>query len=216
MARKAGLEWKAVGASLEDLAATMRKAARATPGAIAFANSGVMQQAGVVFAARYITPENYRGEKGNFIAPAGATHGPIKRSNRAPDGTALRNSRGQFIYAAVENKVFIKGKFVSRSGNMRETAKELARTSPTESVGVILAHSVNPRRAGTGEITAGIDKTGNGYLEIDGGYAAAERGSRGRSNGIKGWWRALRSVQGRWGTLLKKKYPELLRVKAAT
>lgn len=215
MARAAGVEWKAVGASLEDLAATMRKAAHATPGAIAFANSGVMQQAGVVFAARYITSENYLGEKGNFTAPAGATHGPVRMSSRDKDGKSIRNARGQFIRTAVENKVFIKGKFVSRSGNMRETAKELARTAPTESVGVILAHSVNPRRMGSGEITAGIDKDGNGYLEIDGGYAAAERGSRGRSNGIKGWWRALRSVQGRWGTMLKKRYPDLLRVKVA-
>jgi hypothetical protein len=204
MARKAGVEWKAVGASLADLARVCRTLPANSPRAIAYANSGVMQQAGVVMAARYITPENHaeqRGARLNYTAPPNGTHG-LKR--------VARGGR------VIERKLFVKGQFVARSGEMRKTALELARTGPTESVGVILAHGVNPQGKTGGDITAGIDGEGRGYLEITGGWKAAEVGKKGGyPMGVKGWWRALRSAQGRWATLLKKKYPDLIRVKAA-
>lgn len=220
MARKAGLEWKAVGASLDDLARTMRTIPARTPAAIAYANSGVLQQAGIVVAARYITPDTHAKNGGrqtsDYTVPANGTHGPVRRRSRDANGNLMRNSRGQIITSAVEVKLFVKGQFVSRSGEMLETAKELGRTAPTESVNVILAHGVNPKRGDRGEITAGITHSGNGYLEISGGWKAAEAGVRGGyPAGVKGWWRALRSVQGRWGTLLKKKYPDLFRVTVA-
>lgn len=213
MARKAGIEWKAVGASLNGLAATMRTLPAATPGAFAYAGSGVLQQAGVVFLARYVTPENHMDAKGNYTAPPGATHGPVKYSNKDEHGELMRNAKGQFIYAPKERKVFVKGKFVSRSGLMRTFARELAATPPTDSVGVTLAHGVNARKGGTGDMDCGIDREGRGYLLLDGGYAAAEKGQRGVRSGVRGWWSSLRSVQGRWGTLLKKKYPDLLKIR---
>lgn len=216
MARKAGLEWKAVGASLTDVATACRALPSKAPGAFAYANSGVMQQAGVVFLSRYITDGNHAKGSGTsrqqYTEPSGGTHGPVRKSNRDSSGNFLRNARGQFIYAARETKLFIKGKFVSRTGEMRATAIELARTPPTESVNVILAFGVNPKGRDGGTITAGVDSRGRAYLEITGGYKAAEVGVRGGFPvGVKGWWRSLRSVQGRWGTLLKKKFPDLLR-----
>lgn len=212
MARKAGIEWKAVGASLNDLAATMRKLPANTPGAFAYASSGVMQQAGVVMAARYITDSNYMDARGNYTAPPNGTHGPIKRTNRNPDGTYRRNERGQYVYADEMQKLFVKGQFVSRSGAMREIAKELAGTAPTSSLGVTLAHGMSRIKGSDGEIDATIDASGRGHIAISGGYRAAEVGSRKTGmRGIKGWWRALRSVQGRYATLLRKKYPDLLR-----
>lgn len=215
MARAAGVEWKAVGASLNDLAATMRALPAATPGAFAYASSGVLQQAGVVFLARYITPANHMDPKGNFSSPAGATHGPVKWSHKDAGGNYVRNAKGQFINVPVEKKVFVKGKYVSRSGEMRAFARELAGTAPTESVGAQLAYGVNARRYASGTLDASVDREGRGYLVIDGGYAAAEKGSRGGRSGVRGWFSALRSVQGRWGTLLRKKYPDLLKIKGA-
>ena len=209
----------AVGKSLHDLAKTMQTLPKATPGAFAYANSGVLQQAGVVMAARYITPEKHAKSDGRrtnqYTEPPGATHGPVKMSHRDNSGAAVRNARGQFINVPVERKLFIKGKFVSRTGEMLATAQELSRAAPTQLVDVVLAHGVNPKigRSG-GEITAGIYADGNGYLEITGGWKAAEVGVRsGYPAGVKGWWRALRSSQGRWATLLKKKFPDLLTVK---
>lgn len=220
MARKAGMEWKAVGASLNDVARTMRTLPAGTPGAFAYASSGVLQQAGVVMAARYITPDTHANNGGrqtrDYTAPSNGTHGPVRMRSRDAQGNLQRNARGQIISTAVEVKLFIKGKFVSRSGEMLATAQELGRTSPTQATNVILAHGVNPKRGDRGEITAGVTSDGSGYLEISGGWKAAEAGVRGGyPQGVKGWWRSLRSVQGRWATLLRKKYPDLLKVKVA-
>ena len=33
-----------------------------------------------------------------------------------------------------------------------------------------------------------------------------------KQNGVRGIWRALRSVQGRWATIVRKKYPDLLKL----
>lgn len=63
---------------------------------------------------------------------------------------------------------------------------------------------------------AGITSDGTGYITLSDGYRAAEVGQRGTvSNGVKGVWRALRSVQGRWSTLLRKRYSDLLHLQAA-
>lgn len=218
MARTAGIEWKAVGASLDDLARTMRSMPANAPGAIAYASSGVLQQAGVVMLARYITPASFAQSVGKnnrlvYAAPPGATHGKIRKTHKRPDGTYVRNDKGQFVDIVIEEKLFIKGKFVSRTGQMKSLASDLARTAPTESVKVVLSDCANQRNGDSGKIEAGIDAHGNGYVELTGGYRAAEVGSRGKTNGVKGWYRALRSVQGRWATLIRKKYPELARVK---
>jgi hypothetical protein len=212
MARKAGIEWKAVGASLDDLARTMRRVPAGTPGAFAYASSGVLQQAGVVMLARYITPQNHAEMKRArivYTAPPDGTHGPMVRTQK-------RNERGQFVQQMEERKLFIKGKFVSRTGNMRGVADELSRAKPSEAVSVTLADGTNPRKGGTGDIEAGIGSDGTGFLSISGGYRAAELGVKGKANGVRGWWRALRSVQGRYATLLRKKYPDLLRVKVSS
>jgi hypothetical protein len=71
----------------------------------------------------------------------------------------------------------------------------------------------NPANKRDGELLAEILPNGNGALTLSGGYRAAEAGSRARrSNGVKGWWRGLRTASSRWSTLLRKKYPELLRL----
>lgn len=219
MARKAGVEWKAVGASLDDVARTCRALPARTPSAFAYSSSGVLQQAAVVFLSRYITPANYSSQSGSrqtYTAPPGATHGPVKKTNKDEQGNYVRDSKGRFIYAFREKKIFIKGQFVSRTGQMRAFANELASTPPTDSVGVTLAHAANVRTGNSAELTAGIDANGNGFVELTGGYRAAEVGSRsGRPMGVKGWWRSLRSVQGRYATLLKKKYADLLVPKSA-
>lgn len=186
--------------------------------AYAYANSGVAQQAGVVFLGRYITAGDFGGESGNrktYTEPPGATHGPVVRTNKDASGNYMRNSKGQFIYAAVEKKRYIKGKFVSRTGEMKAFARELAATAPTAQLNATLAYGVNPRSGGSGgDLTASIDSQGRFVLEITGGYKAAEVGSRGGvPMGVKGWWRALRSAQGRWATLIRKKYPELIRIR---
>lgn len=220
MAKKAGIQFQAVGASLNDVARTCRTLPAGTPGAFAYAASGVLQQAGVVFGARYITNDTHANNGGrqtrDYTAPTNGTHGPVRMRSRDAQGNLNRNARGQIIAVASEVKLFIKGKFVSRSGEMKATAEELARATPSTAVNVILAHGVNPKRGDRGEITAGVTPDGTGYLEISGGWKAAESGVRGGyPAGVKGWWRALRTVQNRYGTLLKKKYPDLLRVKVA-
>lgn len=217
MARKAGIEWKAVGASLTDLARACQALPRGTASAFALANSGVAQQAGVIFLARYITPANYaqntpRGVE--FTEPPGATHGPIVRTNRDESGNFIRNAKGQFVYVAKERKRFIKGQFVSRSGEMREVAADLSRTPPNDKPGRTITMGSNPRKGHSGEIDVSIDAAGHGIFEITGGYCAAEKGSRsGKPMGVKGWYRAIRGASGRWATLIKKKYPDLIQIR---
>ena len=214
MARRAGVEWKAVGASLNDLAATMRTLPASTHEAFAYASSGVLQQAGTVFLARYITPDTRLNSRGDYTEPPGGTHGPVRWSTRDANGNSIRNEKGQFVKVATERKLFIKGKFVSRSGEMRDFARELSGTAPTDSVNVQLAYGVNPRSGKSGTLDARIDAEGRGFLVLDGGYAAAEKGIRGGRSGVRGWWSSLRSVQGRWATLLRKKYPDLLKIRS--
>lgn len=215
---QAGVDFRAVGASLGDLARACRAMPAQSLGAFAYANSGVAQQAGVVFLGRYITAGDYSADSGNrktYTEPPGATHGPVVRSNKDANGNFMRNSKGQFIYAAVEKKRYIKGKFVSRTGEMKAFARELAATAPASDLNAVLAFGLNTR-SGTsgGDLTASIDNQGRFVLEITGGYKAAEVGSRsGVPMGVKGWWRALRSAQGRWSTLIRKKYPELIRIR---
>lgn len=215
---QAGVDFRAVGASLGDLARACRAMPAQSLGAFAYANSGVAQQAGVVFLGRYITAGDYSADSGNrktYTEPPGATHGPVVRSNKDANGNFMRNSKGQFIYAPIEKKRYIKGKFVSRTGEMKAFARELAATAPSAQLNATIAFGVNPRRdASGGDLTASIDNQGRFVLEITGGYKAAEVGSRsGVPMGVKGWWRALRSAQGRWSTLIRKKYPELIRIR---
>ena len=225
MARVAGLEWKAVGASLNDLARVARSVPAGTPAAFAYANSGVIQQVGVVMLARYITPTTHyaEGQRRPYTSPPGSTHGPITTTKLSARGERFgRNKLGQWHTLedsevahtiTKEDKVFIRGKFVSRSGAMRDAAREMAANGPDESVNVIIAGSYNQQPGKRGEVEAGILADGTGYISLSGGYRAAEVGSRRAkyaSNGIKGWWRGLRSVQGRWKTLIRKKYPELM------
>lgn len=221
MARQGGgVEFKALGASLNDLARTMRELPKNTPAALAYASSGVLQQSGKVFLARYITPEDWAKNGGrktsDYTEPTGATHGPVRMRGKDANGVSIRNARGQFVTVASERKLFIKGKLVSRSGAMRLFAQELAASNPTESVNVEIAQNANPKQGDRGEIMAGITPDGSGYLEITGGWKAAESGTRGGyPAGTKGWWRALRTVQNRFATLLRKKYPGLMIPKAA-
>lgn len=217
MARKAGIEWKAVGASLTDLARACQAVPRGAASAFALANSGVAQQAGVIFLARYITPANYAKNTAQgveFTEPPGATHGPIVRTNKDESGNFIRNGKGQFVYVAKERKRFIKGKFVSRSGEMREIAADLARTPPNDKPGRTITLGTNPRKGHTGDIDISIEYDGRCVFSIDGGYAAAEKGSRsGRPMGVKGWFRSIRGASGRWSTLIKKKYPDLIQIR---
>lgn len=225
MARVAGLEWKAVGASLNDLARVARSVPAGTPAAFAYANSGVIQQVGVVMLARYITPTTHyaEGQRRPYTSPPGSTHGPITTTKLSARGERFgRNKLGQWhkledseVAQTItnEDKVFIRGKFVSRSGAMRDFAREIAARGPTENVGTIIGFGINQQSGKSGDLDAGIAPDGSGYITLSGGYRAAEVGSRRAkyaSNGIKGWWRGLRSVQGRWKTLIRKKYPELM------
>lgn len=225
MARVAGLEWKAVGASLNDLARVARSVPAGTPAAFAYANSGVIQQVGVVMLARYITPTTHyaEGQRRPYTSPPGSTHGPITTTKLSARGERFgRNKLGQWhkledseVAQTItkEDKVFIRGKFVSRSGAMRDFARELASRGPTENVGTIIGFGINQQSGKSGDLDSGIAPDGSGYITLSGGYRAAEVGSRRAkyaSNGIKGWWRGLRSVQGRWKTLIRKKYPDLM------
>lgn len=217
MARAAGIEWKAVGASLDTFAATMRTAAHRSPEAFAFANSGVLQQAGVVLKARYIVDGEHaktaKSGRSVYTEPPGATHGPVVATIRDNAGNIMRNQRGQFQRKYVERKIFVKGKFVDRSGGMANAADELASSAPTTKFPTEIASGETGQAGKKSALTVGIDASGNGYVTLSDGYAAAERGTRKRtSSPVRGWWRALRSVQGRWATLLRKKYPELLKL----
>ena len=213
MASQGTVQWRAVGASLNDLAQTMRAIPGSSPAVFARMNSELLKLAGSVLISRYVTPTNHtntvRGRL-NFTAPPGATHGPVIRSHRLPDGTYSRNARGQFVDVVQERKIFIKGKFVSRTGEMREIARDLSTSAPSEATSRVIVRGENPRPGGTGSVVVGIDDRGNGYVEILDGYRAAEAGKRGTvSAGTRGWWKSIRSVQGRWKTLLRKRYPDL-------
>ena len=223
MARVAGLEWKAVGASLNDLARVARSVPAGTPAAFAYANSGVIQQVGVVMLARYITPTTHyaEGQRRPYTSPPGSTHGPIATTKLSARGERFgRDAKGRWhplkpeeVAQTItkEDKVFIRGKFVSRSGAMRDFARELAARGPTENVGTIIGFGINQQSGKSGDLDAGIAADGSGYITLSGGYRAAEVGSRrGGAQGVRGWWRSLRSVQGRWKTLIRKKYPDLM------
>lgn len=227
MARVAGLEWKAVGAGLDGLARKMQSVPAGAPSAFAYANSGVLQQVGVVMLARYITAEDHyaAGQRRPYTSPPGSTHGPITTTKLSARGERFgRDELGRWHkledsevaqVITKEDKVFIKGKFVSRSGAMRGAARELSLQDPSESVDVLLCGAINQQPGKNGEIEAGINKDGSGYISLSGGYRAAEVGSRNsryKQQGVRGWWRSLRSVQGRWKTLIRKKYPELMRL----
>lgn len=217
MARKAGIDWKAVGASLDTLAATMRAAKERTPGIMALGSSTVLQQSGVVLKARYIVDGDYsvRTKSGytSYTAPPGATHGPVVMARRGSDGKSFRNERGQFVLRPTEKKIFVKGKFVDRSGGIAGAADDLATFVPSEKLGAVIVDAETSQYRKNGQLIAGIDASGGGYITLSDGYAAAERGSRGRGqNGVRGIWRALRSVQGRWTTIVRKRYPDLLKL----
>lgn len=224
MARKAGIEWKAVGASLDTLATTMRAAKESTPALLGLASGTVLQQAGVVIKSRYIVPGAFAVEtknRINYTAPPGATHGPISKRQLSRHGEPFgRNERGQWrkmqpedvaTEIVTEKKIFVKGKFVSRTKGIQSFVDELASAVPEQRVDYLLA--IQPGRTIKDDLEAGVDPDGRGYLTATGGYAAAERGSRKNGqNGVRGFWRALRSVEGRWATLMRKKYPDLLKL----
>ena len=219
MAQGGSVHWRAVGASLNTLAQTMRNAHARTPAVLAHVNSALLQQVGVVVGARYVTAQNFAvqrpGGSGrlNYTAPPGATHGPVIRTHRREDGTYSRNARGQFVDIVEMRKLFIKGKFVSRTGEMREIAADLSAAHPRSTLGRIIVQGENPRNGGSGRVVVGITPEGNGYVDISGGYRAAEAGRKGTvSAGTRAWWKSIRSVQGRWKTLLRKRYPDLFQL----
>lgn len=207
------VSFKAVGASLDTLAKRCQALPKGAPGTFAYANSGVLQQAGVVARERYIVPgrnaETTKNGNTNYTTPPGATHGPMTRRVRT-----FRD--GRTVATTTEQKLFVKGKFVDRSGGMLGFAEDLARMAPTEALNHTLDESETGQKGKRGEIMASIDAQGRGLLVLSDGYRAAEVGSRGRlSNGVKGWYRALRTASSRWSTLIRKRYPELLSLKGA-
>lgn len=210
----ASVSFKAVGASLDTLAKRCQALPKGAPSTFAYANSGVLQQAGVVARERYIVPgrnaETNKAGYSDYKTPAGATHGPMTRKTR--------NFRdGRSIATTTENKIFVKGKFVDRSGGMLGFANDLSRIPPREGMSRTIEESETGQKGKRGEIMASIDAQGRGILTLSDGYRAAEAGSRGRgSNGVKGWYRALRTASSRWSTLIKKKYPELLSLRDGT
>ena len=210
---KANVSFRAVGASLDTLAKRCQALPKGAPSTFAYANSGVLQQAGVVARERYIVPgrnaETTKSGNTNYTTPPGATHGPMTRKART-----FRD--GRTIATTTEQKLFVKGKFVDRSGGMLGFAEDLSRLAPTEALNRLLDESETGQRGKRGEISASIDAQGRGLLVLSDGYRAAEVGSRSRmSNGVKGWYRALRTASSRWSTLIRKRYPELLSLKGA-
>jgi hypothetical protein len=220
----AGVQFRAVGASLDTLAQRCKELPRGSVQAFAYANSGVLQIAGKIVADKYIVSGTHAEpspKSGRLIytAPPGATHGPFSTTKLSKYGERFgRDAKGrwgplkpedvaQVIHK--EHKIFVKGKFVSRSTAMDQFAEDLAKSSPAESVSRRIAGGYNPWDH-TSTLVAEVDANGRGIIALSGGYRAAEAGSRGRSNGIKGWWRGLRTASTRWGTLIKKRYPELL------
>lgn len=209
----ASVSFKAVGASLDTLAKRCQALPKGAPSTFAYANSGVLQQAGVVARERYIVPgrnaETTKNGNANYTTPPGATHGPMTRKVRT-----FRD--GRTIATTTEQKLFVKGKFVDRSGGMLGFANDLSRDPPSERLSYEIVDGETGQKGKDGQIMASIDANGRGILTLSDGYRAAEVGSRGRaSNGVKGWYRALRTASSRWSTLIRKKYPELLSLRGA-
>lgn len=222
----AGIQFRAVGASLDTLAKKCQALPRGSVDAFAFANAGVLQIAGQIAKDKYIVggrnaEETPNGRRLIYTPPPGATHGPITTIKLSRYGERFgRDERGRWgplkpsdVAQVIthEKPLFVKGKFVGRSGAMEAFAKELSQAGVEQhgKPGTTLAIEPNPRDSRS-DLLAEIDKDGRGILTITGGYRAAEVGSRGRLNGVKGWWRALRGASGRWGTLIRKRYPELI------
>ncbi len=212
-----GISFKAVKASLDTLAQRCQELPRSSVGAIAYANSGVLQQVGKIVHSRYIvaghhsdlSPSGYT----RYKEPPGATHGPVKFAWKAKGGEAFRNSCGQFEKRPIEIKLFVKGKFVDRTGAMLGATEDLSAADPSTEFPRIMSEAETGQKGKRSEVIVGIDGNGLGYIELKDGYAAAERGTRSRvSSPVRGWWRALRTASGQWGKLLNKKYPDLLRL----
>lgn len=208
---KGGLSFKAVGASLDTLAKRCHDLPKAAPSTFAFANSGVIQQAGRIVRERYIVPgdhaEKTRSGYTRYTAPPGGTHGPISYRSFQSNGRAKRD----LVIASEKNKLFIKGKFVSRTGQMEGFANEIASSSPSQAIPSIISDVSGGQRGKTANVAAYIDHDGRGIIELSGGYRSAEVGQRGTiSNGVRGWFRGLRTASSQWSKLLNKKYPGLL------
>ena len=62
MAQGGSVHWRAVGASLNTLAQTMRNAHARTPAVLAHVNSALLQQVGSVVGQRYVTGQNFAVE----------------------------------------------------------------------------------------------------------------------------------------------------------
>lgn len=198
-----GIEFKAIGRGLDDLARTIQSGAMKAPDAFAYANSGLIQLAGDVLRTRYIVPGHHsvttKSGYTSYTAPPGATHGPIRKT---------RDGRGY-----TEKKIYVKGKFVDRTGGLLEGANDIAASAPSTHRNIVIADSETGQKGKNGKIIAGIDGDGNGYIRMTDGYRAAEVGSRGvKQEGKRGVWRSLRTVRSRWASLLKKKYPDLFQM----
>lgn len=202
-----GIEFKAVGKGLDDLAKSIRDNARSAPDAFAYASSGLIQLAGAVLRDKYIVAGSYveHGKNGRltYTEPPGGTHGPYYRSH------------GDRAYSM--HKIFVKGKFVDRTGGLLGFAHDVAGSIPSEVHPRTIGHEQSAGRGRGGEIVAGINRDGSGYIIMKDGYRAAEVGSRQDKTdrlqeGKRGVWRSLRTVRGRFATLLKKKYPDLFKV----
>lgn len=208
----ASLTFKAVGKSLDDLAKRCREMPRDSKGAIAFASSGMIQVAGAVIREKYVVPGEYsvgtkRGRL-NYTSPPGATHGSMGYTTLRTDGKKKRD-----IVRATENKIFVKGKFVSRTGQLQSWADGLRSSQPSAEFPRVIDEAESIRHKSSGELVAGVDSEGRAYIEAKGGYRAAEVGQKGTiSNGVRGLWRGFRASTGRFGTIIKKRYPELLRL----
>lgn len=212
-----GISFKAVGASLDTLAKRCQELPRSSVGSLAYANSGVLQQAGEIVRSRYIVAGHHsdlsRSGYTRYKEPPGATHGPVVRQWKDENGNSLRNARGQFVFKVVERKLFVKGKFVDRTGAMLGAADDVRGAKPSDAYPRIIAEVETVQKGKRSEIAVGIDAAGLGYVTLSDGYAAAERGTRTRtSSPVRGWWRALRTASTQWGKLLNKTYPDLLKL----
>lgn len=198
-----GIEFKKVGKGLDDLAQSIRTGARSAPDAFAYASSGLIQLAGMVLRDKYIVAGHFSEKTKSgytwYTKPPGGTHGPMYRSR---DGRSVKM-----------NKVFVKSKFVDRTGGLLLGAQEIAGSIPSSAHPRLIAEEGTWQQGKDGKIIAGIDANGRGYIKMTDGYRAAEVGTRSqKQEGKKGVWRSLRTVQGRFATLLKKKYPDLFKL----
>lgn len=212
-----GISFKAVGASLDTLAKRCQELPRSSVGSLAYANSGVLQQAGEIVRSRYVVAGHHsdlsRSGYTRYLEPPGATHGPVKMAWKAKGGEAFRNQRGQFEKRPIEIKLFVKGKFVDRTGAMLGAADDVRGSKPSEVYPRIITEVETGQKGKRSEVAVGIDAAGLGYVTLSDGYAAAERGTRTRiSSPVRGWWRALRTASTQWGKLLNKTYPDLLKL----